>query len=250
MASVIVVSVVRDMSMYERCLRGNPFLAGAELCPIDNREKNESIPACYNRFIKSRPGGEEAWYVFCHEDFEMRERLVSLVESLDKMSLWGPIGAVTRVRWFLYHKWLLLGQVEESKKDGSCARYIGEPVACGTTVETFDCQCLVVHSSLVQASKLAFDENLTFDLYVEDFCMAAAKKGIASRVCPMDAHHWSMGSLGARYLTQEAYINNKYPLDCFTGTASRILGGAPSFGRRLTVGTKRFVRKFHDTVSL
>lgn len=243
MDSVLVVSVVRDMSMYERCLKDNAFLAGTELCPVDNRERNESISVCYNRFLRSRQPGEQAWYVLCHEDFEPKEHLAPLVERLDKGSLWGPIGAVTRVRWGFYHQWLLLGQVEESKKDGSCVRHIGKPVACGTPVETFDCQCLVVHSSLVQSHGLAFDENLTFDLYVEEFCMAAAKKGVSSRVFPMAARHWSGGSVAPRYTTQEAYVNAKYPLDCFTGTSSWVLGGTPPFFRRLTVAVKRTLRR-------
>lgn len=242
MAKVVVVSVVRDMAMYERCLKGNPFLAGVELWPIDNRERNEPIPVCYNRFLKSRPDGEQAWYVFCHEDFEPRESLVPFVERLDMGSLWGPIGAVTRVRWGFYHQWLLLGQVEESKKDGSCVRHIGKPVSCGTAVETFDCQCLVVHSSIVRAHELAFDEKLTFDLYVEDLCIAAAKKGVSARVFPLAARHWSGGSVAPRYAAQEAYVNAKYPLDCFTGTSSWILGGNPPFFRRLTVAVKRALR--------
>ena len=73
--------------------------------------------------------------------------------------------------------------------------------------------------------------------------MAAAKKGIASRILPIPARHWSGGSVQARYYEQEAYVNAKYPDDCFTGTSSWILGGKPPLGRRLTVAVKRVLRK-------
>ena len=243
MDKILYVSVVRDWAKYERCLKDNPVLSGGELCPIDNREKNEGLPVCYNRFLESRPKGETTWYVFCHEDFELKEALPPLLDGLDKNSLWGPVGAATRVRWGFYHQWLMLGCVAECAKDGSNVHVIGTPVPVGTPVETFDCQCLIVHSSLVQREGLRFDENLSFDLYVEDFCMAATKKGIVSRILPMTAQHWSGGSVQPRYYEQEAYVNTKYPDDCFTGTSSWILGGNPSFGRRLTVGIKRILRK-------
>ena len=87
MAKVAIVSVVRDWTMYERCLKGNPFTRGCELCPIDNRVKNEAIPVCYNRFLKSRAVDEQSWYVFCHEDFEPKEDIASLLEDVDKGSL-------------------------------------------------------------------------------------------------------------------------------------------------------------------
>ena len=242
MDKVCIVSAVRDMSMYERCLKTNPFLAGAELCPVDNKDRNESISLCYNKFLESRPVGECAWYVFCHEDFEPKEALLPLLSELDKDSLWGPIGAVTRVRCGFYHQWRLLGCIEECGKDGSRPHIVGEPAPQGTLVDTFDCQCLIVHSSLIQRHHFCFDEHLTFDLYVEDFCMAAAQDGIASRILPLFARHWSGGSVLPRYYIQEAYINAKYPNVSFTGVSSWVLGGSPSLSLRLTVAAKRAVR--------
>ena len=243
MDKVLYVSVVRDWTMYERCLKGNPFLSGGELCPIDNREKNEGVPVCYNRFLESRPKNESAWYVFCHEDFELKESISALLDGLDMNALWGPIGAMTRVRWGIYHKWRMLGSVEECAKDGSNVHEIGTSVPVGTPVETFDCQCLIVHSSLVQREGLRFDENLSFDLYIEEFCMAAKEKaGVMSRILPLAARHWSGGSVQERYYAQEAHVNKKYPKSCYTGTSSLVLGGSPPFFRRVTVALMRLLR--------
>ena len=242
--SVVLISVVRDFAMHQQCVGLNPCNNGLEIVAIDNRERNEGIGVCYNRFLNSRPRNEDAWYVFCHEDFELKEAITARLASLDKNTLWGPIGAKTRICYGLYHQWQLLGQVEECRKDGSNIRLVGQPVSEGTPVETFDCQCLIVHSSLIQKLNLRFDETLTFDLYVEDFCMAAHESSESpSRIIPLKARHWSGGSVQPRYYRQEAYLNAKYPTVCSTGTSSWILGGNPPLFRRLTVAAKRLLRR-------
>lgn len=242
MTQPVIISVVRDFAMYERCLGVNPNCRGCQLIPLDNRAQNEGLPKRYNAFLASRPSSEEAWYIFCHEDFEPREPLLPRLANLDPNAIWGVIGAVTRVRLGFYHQWLLLGQITECNKDGSNEHLLGEKVALGTPVETFDCQCLIVHSSLIRRFDLSFDEHLTFDLYVEDFCMAAAAKGVAARILPLACRHWSNGKTQPRYYVQEAYLAKKYPNACFTGIISCMLGGKVLWGRRLTVFLRRYVR--------
>lgn len=245
MSNIVYVSVVRDFAMYEKCVRGNSCVAGCELVPVDNRDRNEHISSCYNRFLESRPSDEDAWYVFCHEDFQALEPLEPLLADCGRDALWGPIGAATRVRFGIYHQWRLLGSVEECRKDGANMRSIGEAVPRGTPVDTFDCQCLIVHSSLVHRLGLRFDEKLSFDLYAEEFCMAAHEKGgIVSRILPFRCRHWSGGAVQPRYYEQETHVNAKYPNVCYTGTSSWILGGNPPIFRRLTVAAKRLLRKF------
>ena len=243
--NIVVVSIVRDFAMYEKCIRENPYCAGLVLHPVDNRKDNDHISVCYNRALDTRPVDEDTWYVFCHEDWQLLEPLEPYLKELDASALWGVIGAETRVRFGFYHQWRLIGCVEECRKDGSAHRIIGTAVEKGYPVETFDCQCLIVHSSLIQKHRLRFDENLTFDLYVEEFCMAAKENaGILSRILPVKACHWSGGSVQPRYYEQEAYVNSKYPSACYTGTSSWILGGKPPWGRRLTMAIKFLVRRF------
>lgn len=242
MSAVVLVSVVRDFAMYGRCVGANACAADCSRVALDNREQNEGIPVRYNRFLAERPADEDAWYVFCHEDFELLAPLPPLLAQADPGALWGPIGASTRVRFGVYHQWRLVGSVEECAKDGSNRRRIGESVPQGTPVETFDCQCLAVHSSLVRRHGLRFDEALTFDLYAEEFCIAAKERaGVVSRILPVAARHWSGGRVQPRYYAQEAHVNAKYPRVCYTGTSSWILGGRPPFFRRLTVAAKRAV---------
>lgn len=241
MTKPIIVSVVRDFAMYDKCLGKNPNCQGCTLAPLDNRVENEGVSKRYNEFLASRPADEEAWYIFCHEDFELLEPLLPRLEGLDKSALWGVIGAKTKAYCSIYHHWQLLGKELECNKDGSNEHFTGHVVSLGTPVETFDCQCLIVHSSLIKKYNLRFDENLTFDLYVEDFCIAAAGYGVVSRVLLLVVRHWSRGNVLERYHKQEAYLAKKYPNLCSTGTCSWILGGNPPLGRRLTVALKRLV---------
>lgn len=240
MSNVVIFSVVRDFEMYERCVEHNHNCQGCILLAHDNRRSNDGIPLAYNRFLDSRPENEDAWYVFCHEDFQLQEPLVPYVDELDKNSLWGPIGATTVPRFGIYYQWRLLGKIEECKKDGIGIKDVGTEVAKGTRVDTFDCQCLMVHSSLIRSLNLRFDENLTFDLYVEDFCMSAHERGgIVSRILPLKARHWSGGNVQPRYYAQEAYLNKKYASSCYTGTSSLTLGGKIPFFWCLTVVLKK-----------
>jgi hypothetical protein len=233
--------------MYAKCVAENPNCEGCELSFWDNRKNNDRITVAYNGMLAGRPADEEAWYVFCHEDFQMLEPLLPRLAELDKDSLWGPIGATTVTRFGVYHQWRLLGSVEECKKDGSDSRRIGEKTFCGDIVDTFDCQCLVVHSSLVRRLRLRFDENLSFDLYVEDFCIAAdVRGGIVSRILPLEARHWSGGNVQPRYRVQEAYLDGKYPDSCHTGTSSWTIGKKIPFFRRVTVALKKIFRWFAD----
>ena len=71
--SCILVSVVRDFRMYEKCVQGNPFVSDCTKHPIDNRSENNAISLCYNRFLDAFDYTRPAWFVFCHEDFQMSE---------------------------------------------------------------------------------------------------------------------------------------------------------------------------------
>ena len=98
-----------------------------------------------------------------------------------------------------------------SNKDGSSAEFVGTDNCNLKQADTFDCQCLIVHSSLVKKYGLRFDENLTFDLYVEEFCINAYEKyKITSRILQIKCQHWSKGNIGERWYRQFEYLQNKY----------------------------------------
>ena len=243
-SNVVIISVVRDGEMYDHCVRRNPFANGHTLCPLDNTRENKTIPVRYNEFLNSYDFAVPAWLIFCHEDFELKQAVDPLLEPLDKNVLYGPIGARTDVRWHLLYTWRLIGQIVESTKDGSNERHIGTPYPTGTPVETFDCQCLIIHSDLIKRTGLRFDENLSFDLYIEDFCINAKENhGVPSQVLAVECQHWSGGTVRERYYHQEAYLNKKHPHCCYTGTSSYSIG-KPGVVRRLNEAMKRGIRRF------
>jgi len=247
--SIVIVSVVRDYAMYNMRIAHNPFANSHVLQAIDNRTVNEHISTHYNHFLESYNYAIPAWFIFCHEDFEIKQALGPLFGALDKTALYGPIGAKTSPRYFgLFYAWQLLGQITESNKDGSNPRFIGKPVPAGTLIETFDCQCLIIHSELIRTTGLRFDDHLSFDLYIEDFCMQAKESfNIPSRILPLVCQHWSGGKVSERYYQQEKYVNAKYPNCCYTGTSSYSLGNPPLL-RRFNDHFKRFLLKFVRSV--
>lgn len=204
---VSVASVVRDVAMYERCVLQNPYFEGAELVMLDNRVENLTVTKRYNDFLDSVE--DDRWVVFCHEDWELKENILSVVEKLEKDRLYGPIGV------FIEEKknvdvLIMKGRVEQSAKDGGKTILIRGKEAEGR-VDTFDCQCLILHSSLVRKHSLRFDENLRFDMYVEDFCVNAYEKaGVESHAVRIACHHHSEGKLSQSFKDSVEYVRHKY----------------------------------------
>ncbi len=204
---VSVVSVVRDFDMYGRCVSGNPFLEGCELVPVDNRSENLPVTKRYNDYLDSVH--DDRWIVFCHEDWEVREPLLPVLEKLDRGFLYGPIGVFVEERR-RSDVMIMRGGVEQSAKDGRRQVVIRGKDPSGR-VDTFDCQCLIVHSSLVRMHHLRFDPHLCFDMYVEDFCVAAFENaGIQSIAVELKCHHHSRGSLSASFRDSLEYVRRKY----------------------------------------
>jgi len=147
--NIIFVSVVRDFVMYNQCIVHNPYANVHALHAIDNRTTNEHISIQYNRFLDAYDYTQPAWFILCHEDFEILEEPESLLKNADRESLYGPIGASTKTVAGCLFKWQLLGTIYEAGKDGQNGQQVGTSVPINTPVETFDCQCLIVHSSLI-----------------------------------------------------------------------------------------------------
>jgi len=204
---MVIISVVRDFEMYDRLVRNNPFNQGATFYAIDNREKNEGVPVGYNSFLNQYDYSKGDWFVFCHEDWEIQESWFSKIESLAPTDIYGPVGTV-----MLGARKIVLGSISNSRKDGTGLRTVGIPCKTGTEVGTFDCQCLIVHSSIFCKWGLRFDENLPFDLYAEDFCINAFENyRLASRIVSLKCRHYSFGSIQPRFFDGATYIRRKYP---------------------------------------
>ncbi len=227
---IFLISVVNNFSLYDVFFRKNPFVAmqsKIKLCPLDNVEKNLPISICYNKFIREFDYNRDAWCIFCHSDWEILQNIEETINTLDKGCLYGIVGAKSE---FSGEKGYIkyIGYCRERQRNGSNIRTLDYPNDLNESVETVDCVALFVHSSLLQKYDLQFDENLYWDLYVEDFCIQAKKKyGVLTYPLNISSCHWSDAGyreLPSSYYKSLAYMNNKYPEDIFAGTCGWIGG--------------------------
>ena len=231
--NIYFISVVNDLELYKKCISENPFVVNSkrsQLVCLDNTKENEPVPVLYNRFLDQYDYSKEAWFIFCHNDWELLQNIEPVLKGLSKNNLYGPIGSksfkangkIARVcRGFCY----------EQKRDGSERKGCGGWTRRNREADTVDCQCLIVYSSLVQKYNLRFDNNLSWHLYVEDFCINALlahhiKTYTVGIAC---CHHSDAGFSKDTpnmpgYQRALTYFNTKYPNQLFAGTVS-CLGG-------------------------
>lgn len=238
MSKPLIISVVRDREMYDKCITQNSFCNSCDKLMLDNRTENLRIPTRYNQALTPSTLSTPRWLVFCHEDFQPLEDVYALVENLNQEVIYGPIGAklLPRKRWLLGGLWTMtmVGQIIESNKDGSSKSPTGVAASSGTIVDTLDCSCLIVHSSLFKKHGLSFDENLSFDLYVEDFCTYASfVHNIPAQVVKFNCHHYSKGVFLPRLLEQKAYLDKKYPKTEKATLCTYSIGGGQTTLRRI-----------------
>ena len=206
---IYMVSVVRDFKMYRKCILDNPHCRSLTIVTLDNREENLGIPVLYNRFIDSLE--EDGWVVFCHEDWMPLEDITPYFAGLDRNCLYGPVGAKMEEcanADFIHTS----GHIQQRRKDGSWHKDV-RGTWKGGEADTFDCQCVIVHSCLLREKGLRFDQGLSFDMYAEDFCASAFLKGVLSRILPVKCRHYSGGTVGQRFLDSVEYMKEKYR-DC------------------------------------
>ncbi len=233
--SLTVVSVVRDFTMYERCIKNNPHLAGARLITFDNREENLPIPVRYNTFLDTLPPDTE-WILFAHEDFELHSDPRPLLARRNPLIPLGHIGTRRVGKFFLFPS----GFLTDSWRDGSGhqvlrpTRLIQE--CSNGKVECFDCCGFYIHADAFRTWELRFDENCMWDMYAEDICcqfMLASKR--LPTILPVHAHHWSRGNTKSpTFLAAKAYLDEKYREHFFAGgTCTFSIGKTPPLYFRL-----------------
>lgn len=232
MSNIMLISVFIDRDLYTSCVTSNPFVQNNPLIKIfgiDNTTNNQCISKRYNEFLDSYDYSVPAWFVFCHSDWELCEDISPLLRTLDIESIYGPIGAILckNPDGSLTREYR--GQCMEKKRDGSNTRQQRcQLTHTGVLVDTLDCQCVIVHSTLVGKHALRFDEKLNFNLYVEDFCLNAKESyGIESKILNVRCCHWNQAdNLDGRddYFVDLNYCNKKYPDKLYAGVVT-LIGG-------------------------
>lgn len=243
---MIVISVVRDFEIYNRFVKNNKFYEGATFVAFDNLKENKTIPERYNSFLETYDYSKPDWFVFCHEDWQLKSSFV----FPETNAIYGPIGIGYGCNILFNQD--LVGQIANSHRDGTSCEFMGKKCDVITEVGTIDCQCIIVHSSLIEKYSLRFDENLSFDLYAEDFCINAREKfGIPTKILPLECQHYSYGKLTERFALQHKYLQKKYKHSRFgyiTPCSFSLIGGG-YYGFRLLYKICRFLYRKKTTLT-
>ena len=225
---VQIVTVVNNFAQYDRYIRDSPFYKQCDLISFDNTKDNISLSVRYNDFIDNQML-PDAWVIFCHQDFSIKEDVALKLKDLDKGCIYGPIGVkacrcreivfrVTGLNPFKFDKRgpferKLYGQILQGiDGDESKAILMGEKLAEPYEVDTLDCCCLILHSSLVRKYGLKFDARFAFSLFGADLSIMARKLyNIKTMALQLDCFHLSEGKSSAAYFGSLSYLIEKYP---------------------------------------
>jgi len=226
----IFITAYVDSGLYNRCVAKNPFIRDnpdIDCVAFDNSTKNQHVSTRYNQFLDSWNYDNDAWFIFCHSDWEILEDITEKLSLLDHNTIYGPIGAIVKTRF----KKIInecRGYCRERSRDGSESRVLScKKQKTGTLVDTLDAQCIIINSALVKKHHLRFDESFAYDLYCEDFSAAAKLKfGIQTRIFRVDCRHNNIAkNMDGRedYYRMLDIFNKKYPYDMFGSTVT-VLG--------------------------
>lgn len=207
----VFISVVRNHKMYNDFVRDNNFNQGAEFVCYDNTAENIFIPKRYNNFLDNYDYTKPAWFVFCHEDWQAQSHWLYQLKKLDKNAVYGVCGTRLITKNKQYAQKYFLGEMNGSDKKGNNKHTIGTYVKTGTIVDTFDCVCLIIHSSLIKKHNIRFDENLTWHLYTEEMCIRLKEQyNIPSRILQIQSQHYSWGNADSEFDKSFSYLIQKF----------------------------------------
>ena len=224
MNKIDIVSVVNNHNIYEKYFINNSHINKQNLIYYDNSIENIPITKRYNNYLNNKLN-DDTWVVFCHQDFEFRENIDNKIKLLDRDSIYGPVGAATKKNFIFFIRFngikiakFRLGFVNKTIIKGNIIEkaeakqiYAGKAAKDNEIVETLDCCCFIIHSSLIRKINFRFDENLDWHLYSEDLSLFAKTKfNIKSRIINLFATHYSSGNFDSRFDYSLEYLKHKY----------------------------------------
>jgi len=241
------VTVVNNFEIFDKVFRQNSLIEKYEQYVFDNTVENVGISERYNSFINQNiDQNSDFWIIFCHQDFGFFEDPFNNINSLDKNYIYGAVGVGFKYKQkkiirFLDKKFYttkkgihLFGEIHQGNNDFEFFKH-GERLSSPYPVETVDCCCIIVHSSLISRYNLRFDENLKFHMYSEDFSITARKKhNIETKVVQLECYHLGKGTIDEIFYDSLEYVKNKHGINRLICT---------TIPHHKEIGTKR-VKKF------
>jgi len=185
---VVVYNIPR---IFKSCFASSLHVSSENVTAHHNIN-NESLPKFYNKTIQEHLQ-ENVWFVFCHQDFILKEDLRSRLKGKDSEAIYGPIGGRVAAN-------SLIGLIIQ--RDGTP---VGSQIEEDTPVQTLDEMCLIAHSEVFRQG-LSFDERFRFHFYGADFCMQAYTLGLDVLAMQLKCQHESRAIHGD--ITSPDYLSS------------------------------------------
>lgn len=177
------------------------------------------------------------WCIFIHQDFGIMENINPILQRLNPEYIYGAVG-VKIFKGFFYGKKgldrrlgfknelkITLGRILQGGKcGGECKddfglKKHGRIAIFQPTVDTVDCCCIIMHSSLIKKYNLKFDENLKFHMYAEELCYRAKHEyKIKTKVVQMKCFHLGKGDISEEFEKSAQYLKEKFNIKSVPST--------------------------------
>ena len=228
---LVCVSHLPDV--FGRYVGSNSHVNRYPIVLYDNSVEKVGIAERYNHFIERQMG--EGWCIFMHHDLCFDEDPLPRIHRLPTNIIYGVTGTrlgkrrryayvgLSRkngltLRAGHYYGLQLLGRIK-CRTEIREEKIVGTPVEDPAVVDTVDCCCLIVHSSLIRRYELRFDPLLAWHFYSEDFSLNAQRShGIETRVVQMDCGHYGYGRPDEDFYQSQRYLVKKYREMLFSST--------------------------------
>ena len=222
-----VICTFNNLEVFDKVVKNNEFIGDAELFTFNNTNENIAITKNYNKFLDEnvyKNPEVDYWCIFIHQDFGFMEELNSVVDKLEKSSIYGAVGVkifkglffgkkgIDRKLGFKTELKLICGSILQGNNDFNFKSY-GRKVYFQTVVDAVDCCCIILHSSLIKKYNLRFDENLSFHMYAEELCYSAKlNHKIETKVYQMNCYHLGRGCFNQEFDDSVRYLKDKFKL--------------------------------------
>ncbi|MDL2306903.1 class I SAM-dependent methyltransferase [Desulfovibrio sp. OttesenSCG-928-C06] len=226
-----LLTAVKMKESYKKRYAINKALHGFKLLQADcpnSASVAERLNAGLEEFLNDLEPNAGGWLIISPDNLEFT--LPPVVDGISEDSIYGVFGArvVTNMRRKKFIEYT--GRLEAahnymhspSQLLEFCCTYGGN-FHEGAKVDVLGLHCLLVHSSLLIRHKLRFDEALKTSCIAEDFCLQAAKHGIASRV---------MTQTCRLHIDSQSKAQSQESLDDYVYYAQKHLAAAPDSAQK------------------
>lgn len=221
---VILISACNNPAVYQRYAAKSTGVEPRDFRRYDNTVENLPVPARYNQFISGLAETDEGWLAFVHNDFAFHDDPRPWLADVARDNLYGVVGAGLSPRPEGHG-----GVAAMARPDGSRLEYkargqvlcspqliasgiCGIPVDGMVPVQTVDCCCIIVHSSLVRRLGLRFDESFEWHFYAEELSLRAFRQwGVRTFVLPIRSGHYGLGAMNDAFYEAGRRLFRDYP---------------------------------------